>query len=323
MAYGDVIFNVDASEFIAAMHRIKTKVGFELHSIMRDVMALWAKDLINRTPPFGLTAAGRKVGERAVYDDLMRITYAIGDDDIDHYSDWFAKSGGTVVGHAFKDKKGVVYGTDIYTWDEDGSKIGAIHQKARSPVTGRVSQAGSFTRNIGRWKFVNRVVMPGSVRNQYVREKQSHVGKTKAGWLAAWSHFNAQASRFVKASVNTINRMDWVLRHGMMNGSFTDQFNYSTLTGKVSATNAIPWVKNTAIARLMASVARTRLRDLTPTATGEVRYVQRIERILKSEERKNLAAQFSTYKNASKMVNVFSQIYDRNSLLAEMIGKVA
>lgn len=303
---GTIQLTVKAQAFLSAIREVKRRTGFELGSIMRDVMALWAKDLINKTPPFGLTAAARKQGERRVYKDITHVIYAIEDSKAAEYANWFATSGGTVIGHAFKTKSGAVFGTDSFNWSEGQSDIANRHNKYRSKITGRVTRGGAFTRNIGRWKFLNRLVTTASARAEYIAKIMQHVGKTKSGWLAGWLHFNQLASRYVKTSTNIINRMDWILRHGTMNGSYKDTFDPVRMTGYVSMTNRIPWIRNTRIAAMMKSIARTRLRDLSPNAQGEIRFVQRLEKAMNKEG--ILSAQ---------------QSHAKISLLSEMLGKVA
>lgn len=303
---GTVQLTIKTQSFLSAMREIKRRTGFELGAIMRDVMALWAKDLINKTPPFGLTAAARKQGETRVYKDITHVIYAIEDNKAQEYEDWFAASGGTVIGHAFKTKAGAVFGTDSFNWSEDQDEIAKRHARYRSKTTGRITRAGAFTRNIGRWKFLNRLVTTASARTQYINKIIQHVGKTKSGWLAGWSHFNSLASKYIKTSTNIIDRMDWILRHGTMNGTFKDTFDTVRMTGSASMTNRIPWIRNTRIAAMMKSTARTRLRDLSPNAQGEIRFVQRLEKAM------NKGGELSLQQSTAQI-----------RLLSEMLGKVA
>jgi hypothetical protein len=230
--------------------------------VLRYQMALWLKDIIRRTAadPRASLAKQKAAGEKAVRDDLMRIFMGIPDQQMQQFGDeWQAYNKGQPIGHLFKTKSGAVYGVENDLLDERGANLAAHHQRYRSKTTGRVTRAGTKTRNIGRWKFVDKLHTPLSKLREYIASVQSHVGRTKAGWLPAANYFSAKAKPLVADLAP-----GWVQRHAAYGAAAspppTDSLQAHTLTGELVAGNGVPWVRDDS--GFMQSTLRTRIRDL-------------------------------------------------------------
>lgn len=232
-----ISLDADFRQFYFKMGKVSRVTGLTMFEVGHHAMALLVKSAMSRTPPLGNTEGARKVGDRRVYKDVTSIIRAVPDDQFNQFgADWVAVNDGNPIGHMFKRKDGSVYGVD---YDMLGTNVGILqreHTKARNPKTGRTSTSGTYTRNVGRWKFVNRVHAPAALRREYLKTVQAHVGKTKSGWLAALSYFcRVGRSKFPST-------IDWVQRHGSMHGKFVNGMNPATGGGFLSATNSIPWI---------------------------------------------------------------------------------
>lgn len=95
---------------------------------------------------------------------------------------------GTVV-RLFVKKDGTIYGTDRHNYRPKAStsEMYAHHQRMRRKSDGRVSTAGGATRDIGRWKFIDQMVVSRSAYLRYERMIHKRVGMMAAGVVAAYN----------------------------------------------------------------------------------------------------------------------------------------
>jgi len=267
---------VDIAGFEAAMTGISRDTGIEMEAIMRDNMVLTLADIIKSTPPIDLGDARRgsdasayKLGKGAVASDIQSIVYGV------------KRWNGSLLGHTkniaaglqmVKSPTGAVFVVADEMVDEAGSKLFDYHQYQRNSKSGRVTRAAknSATNGMhGNFKKINRLITPAQNLKKYVTMMQGHIGQTRAGWMAAWNHFKSGAL------TSMYQPPAWVTKHGSGHGSFTDTGTTSHITGEWTATNSIPWISNTVIARLVSSVMRTRMADF---ARGK--YEMRLQRML-------------------------------------------
>lgn len=82
-------------------------------------------------------------------------------------------------------KDGRVYGVehDFFLPNASRSDLRAHHRKYFR--NGRFTRAGGATRDIGRWKFIDRLVIPEDVFRAYLKEQQAKVGYLLSGWRVA------------------------------------------------------------------------------------------------------------------------------------------
>lgn len=270
---------VDVASFESAMEGIAKETGVEMSAIMRDNSALICADLIKSTPPIdisdgrkGSDAAAYRLGKGAVERDIRSIVYGVKNWSKNHKGTSDLVSGA----HLFNSDDGALYAVQDQYVSQDGSKISAYHSARRLPSNGHVgggAKTGANTKYaIGNFTESRKMHVPEPVLKKYIKDVQSHIGKTRAGWMPAFVHFsqNALTSRY--------NPPAWVANQPQ-NGSFTDSGNMEQISGDWTATNSVPWIRRTAVAKMVTSVLNTRAKDF-----WKGNYKMRIERVLKKRE---------------------------------------
>ena len=209
--------------------------------LLEGVAGLWATDLVRQTWPKKVSDGTRRVAK-----DIDRIVM---ERDADVLAEWEAVARGvTYPARIFRRKDGTVYGVDNTLIMFDGSKLGEHHESLRSPTTGRVTRAGDYDRTVGRWKFINRAVVPGNVKRKFIKEKQKSVGKLKAGWWTG-GRWGSKAP-------------SWVTRHGTTHSTAIDTLDRHSLSGEIGVENKVPYAERK-IKGIVELTLRKRVRDLT------------------------------------------------------------
>ena len=163
-------------------------------------------EFARRTQPFG---NDQKVGEKAIARDLLggKKRYGI-----------FAPLTGFMAANAehystgnvrlFVKKDGTVYGTDKahFLTDATASTLRQIHKGAFQ--NGAMSSAGSRTRDIGRWKFIDKYFVQSGTLDDYVKSQMAKSGLAKSGWAACAN----QLKKVISGSM-TRGIPKWVTRH--------------------------------------------------------------------------------------------------------------
>lgn len=196
-----------------ALNRLAA-LGLDTGRVLRVEGRKLLKEIIKRTPP-----DDRAQGENAIKQDIFggrkvnlghgnRITtigifYVIGEN-----PRATRKKNGDVMLFASNDGS-EIFGTESNHYRPNASiqEMAEVHQAARSRATGRVSIAGSMTRAVGRWRFVDRMTVKRSAANRYFRHVKKSVGKMKGGW--------GQAAQAVGISLPS-----WVSRHASTANGF-------------------------------------------------------------------------------------------------------
>ena len=184
-------------------------------------------EFARRTQPFGNKTGEEKIGEKAISRDLLGRGGGIKGK---NRAGIFAPLTPFMQEHAlfnntsenirlFARKDGTVYGTDRahFMPDASTSTIRGIHKS--NFVNGRMSAAGGDTRDIGRWKFINRYfVMPDTLKD-YIAIQHAKVGIAKSGW----AYCATLLKKIVSGSL-TRGIPAWVTRHigDYGNGRVTD-----------------------------------------------------------------------------------------------------
>ncbi len=170
------------------------------------------RSLLANTPPANEMARGRaarKQGEGAIKRDLLGgrgkragIFTVLSDGLIaqaEHFSTFNVR--------LFTKKDGAVYGTEeaLFRPHASTSEMRAHHKKYFK--NGRMTQAGGRTRDIGRWKFVDKMVVSKSAMDAYLKVMYARVGRFAASQLRGALDLGAGAKV-----------PDWIKRH-VMKGS--------------------------------------------------------------------------------------------------------
>lgn len=79
-------------------------------------------------------------------------------------------------------KDGRVYGTQQHFFRPDAGIDEMRQHHKRYFKNGEMSAAGTYTRDIGRWKWIDQMVVRESTFNRYLRSVQRNVGFYAAGW---------------------------------------------------------------------------------------------------------------------------------------------
>jgi hypothetical protein len=201
-------------------------------------------ELARRTQPFGDDNKARETGEKAITGDLIGrkrrvgIFGAIGPamTEAGGYS-WY-KTGDNV--RLFVGKDGFAYGTEktMFRPDASTSEMRAFHKK--NFVNGKASSAGSYTRNIGRWKFLDKMFVSKETLDDYIKSTIKKVGIAKAGW----ANCALQLKKINKGKL-TADIPPWVIRHtaDFKNGK-TEDLTSDPKNPRVIMTNATPWASS-------------------------------------------------------------------------------
>lgn len=80
---------------------------------------------------------------------------------------------------------GTIYGVenDFFRPNATLSDLREHHKKYFR--NGRMTRAGGATRDVGRWKFIDRLVIPEETFQAYLKEQQAKVGYLASGWRVA------------------------------------------------------------------------------------------------------------------------------------------
>lgn len=190
---------LDTSRLNAAIIDLQTKLGLDGAEAVR----LGARSFLTRAMRFTPPKTKRQ-GENAVGADLFsgRVIGVTGKKarGIFMLYDRGQPRGDKV--YLFTDKHGQTYGVDrnLYRPSATMQEMEAHHLKYRGK-NGRTTTAGSYSRDIGRWRFVDRMVVNKQSLQQYMKLVKARVGLMKAAWTPA------------AAAVGLPVRA-WVARHG-------------------------------------------------------------------------------------------------------------
>jgi hypothetical protein len=231
------------------IQRLRAATGADYKAVMRDLMKTEGRLLVSssgKTPglvqvtaPFQAGKRGNAAkasGENAISADLLgygksgqrtRGIFVVMDAGL-LAKNHRINSTGTI--RLFVKKDGTVYGTDQahYRPNASVSEMKAHHQSKRG-ANGRVTKAGAQTRDIGRWKFIEQMVV---TRAAYLRyEKAVH---KKVGMLAASIVASAEAKLGPLKGVPI-----WVRRHAAKGGG-TVNLSESKLGYEVTVENSNP-----------------------------------------------------------------------------------
>jgi hypothetical protein len=255
-------FTLPDAQVVRLFHNVAEATRQSTPELLRDVMKLYVADLTRQTYP-----KTKAEGANRVAKDIDKIVQST---DVDTIASWEAVSGGqTFPGRIFKRRGGAVYGVDDNELDFTGQKIPEHHAKYRLK-NGRVSSAGSFTKDIGRWKFMRMLHTTDAIKKKYVRSKQAHVGTLKAGWNAA-------------AILFKVKIVDWVAKHGYGQGTAREEIDWNTLQGSLIAENNVPYAQSKLGQSWVDFLASKRITDLT-SGHYRMRWEKRMKREFESRK---------------------------------------
>lgn len=256
---------------LSNLGRFAREAGLTMRDVGVDQARLLAQDLINRTPPLNKKMKiDEAAGRNAIRTDAARVIKIMPDDA--QYWD-SAEAIGTVE-IAYKTKSGRVYGTDreLYKPYASAQQIADHVARYRSKTTGRVTRAGSKTKNVGRWKFVDALHVNAASFAKYLDLAYTRLGQFAAGWKGAAIHF-AQATRIPSRSGGQAEAKipSFVARHAG-DGGFIDAMTTNG-GGQITLYNNMRYGNKSRLESLHRSALRTRERDMTKWMQKRLAYL--------------------------------------------------
>lgn len=246
--------SLDASGFRAAAIRLREVKNVTVKKLIQDQARLFVRDAIKLTPPFGGHAISesfsvqRKVGEKAVARDVGRVFKSKASLKI------LANPKNPILAAALakaiqkKDKPAVEA-----ILSNIGTKLSVLVQpdesthRARRGARGRVRKGQSY------------LVLDERALKRYTKEKVSHVGKAKAGWLAS------------ARALNVPGIPAWITRHG---GETPGLIRFEDTPGEYAITvgNLVRWAPDFAGVRIIEAAFENRIRGMTKQAEAILAY---------------------------------------------------
>lgn len=230
-AAGMVVMDVEGMTKVAgALEGLAGKLGIPIKWLAIDQMRLLLADVIRHLPP-----KTKKQGESAVGWDISRVIQPMTQMEMANVREFGKDSPILPGGIIFTSKSGAVYlkAQKLYEPYASDARMDEHHRRQRGK-NGRVSTAGLYTHNIGRWKVVDTLHVHASVYAEYVRLVKSRVGKLKAAFVPAFD-----AARAVVGGGDSVP--PWVRRQATKNGAW----NFSSMSdrgdGQITATNRQPY----------------------------------------------------------------------------------
>jgi hypothetical protein len=158
----------------------------------------------------------------------------------------------------FVTKTGEVYGTEKALFRPFATVDQMYTHHRKYFKHGRMSQAGARTRDIGRWRFIDKMVVSQGAMNDYLKYVYEKVGSLASGLNAAAMEFGVPIS-------------PWIKRHGTRSGS-VDFVEDDELRFMISITNAVSYAGNAGMQRRMDKVLEYRMSKLRRRLPYVVRY---------------------------------------------------
>lgn len=148
--------------------------------------------IVNLTPPFSKGVKGAKAYEQAqiairrdIFGGRRRagIFNALPDTMIDQALETGIYSSGNV--RLFTKKNGDVYGTERTLFKPEASQEDLRDHHKKFFKNGRMTSAGSRTRDIGRWKFIDKLTIRRSTADEYLKTLYKKIGFAAACFYVA------------------------------------------------------------------------------------------------------------------------------------------
>lgn len=194
------------------LDRFASRTGRRVGEVIKQRSGHVARELAYVTGPRGLNHTTKKRIENSIRGDLLG-RYNGGQPGIFYSAPlallrkWYNISPTGMV-RTWATKDGRVYGTesDLYRPNASMAEMESHHR--RYFKNGRMTKAGHFTRDIGRWKFIDKMVVGKTAAAAYLRRVLQRVGWSKAGWITAALHVGGRVPAGGRLRVPM-----WVLRH--------------------------------------------------------------------------------------------------------------
>ena len=211
---------VNTAEFEQALVRWMAGSKRTLEEGMRRQLKTIVRNIIRITPPghsvktdFGNSVIdgtkAKKAGENAIKTDLLGgrrnqgkggkrygVFMVIGDDLLNK------RFGSDPINADFErlwvTKDGRVYGAQKHFYRPNASVSEMRDHHRQYFQNGRMSSAGSYTRDIGRWSWIDQMIVSKTAWNEYYKYVKAKVFKLAAGWVEAAEEFDVAVPASIK-----------------------------------------------------------------------------------------------------------------------------
>jgi len=210
--------SVDSSQVSGLLNQLADLTKKDFGELLRQEARLLAVELAKYTQPFGFDPKSKSQGEGAIKRDLfggkqrVGIFVMLADSIIDQALATGVYQGANV--RLFVNKNGDVYGADKNDFWPNATMSQLASYHAEQFKNGVMSSAGSYTRDVGRWKFFTKKVIRQSTGEKYYNQLIKHVGFAKAGWSVCAAQLGG-----------TRGIPQWVTRHRKAPGRVEDNSN--------------------------------------------------------------------------------------------------
>lgn len=239
-----------------------------------------ARELAYVTGPFGLDSKTKAKIENSIRTDLLGGVKRAGEKKqsalfysapLSMLRKWHYESPQGIV-RTWATKEGKVYGTESTLYRPNAGRAEMRKHHKRYFKNGRRSRAGTFTREIGRWKFIDKMVVGKGAMNDYLRWVLLKVGWSKAGWITAAMSVGGVIPRSGRLRVPK-----WVSRHANKSpGRGTDRTSHPAHP-YIILRSQVPWVSKqidgSAVARALHNVRQNLAKQIDHIVQAESRKV--------------------------------------------------
>jgi hypothetical protein len=197
-------FDLNFRAWQSTLQRVAAATQQSTVALLQDVMLLWGNDLIRMTPPKNYSQGRTRVAK-----DIGKVFADADELEDQSIKDSFDRGASFDAGRLL-----------IRPRITDG-EIRATHEDNRVRGRGRVRRS-----------VYQRIVVNSRRLNGYIRKRQAHVGRLKAGWLAVCDALGGKAPAFVRRAAGLVGS----------ESAYEDTLNRNMLSdGALTASNNVPY----------------------------------------------------------------------------------
>jgi hypothetical protein len=164
--------------------------------------------VISFTPP-----RNQAQGRNRVMKDIHKIMLGLSDADFAKANpDHTDKAKFDNIVRLFPARDGSILGVDkdLYRPGATMEDLYEFHQSKRLK-NGRVSDAAQQTVDVGRWRFLEKLIVPKNLLDEYISRAMDRVGRARGGWAAGTLKLGGKVAKWIAAHANKgtyINELD-------------------------------------------------------------------------------------------------------------------
>lgn len=207
----EVELEFDMSEFNKQLQQFILYSGRSIEEEFERQVKLLLRTVVDITPPAhgkGTKGKAGKMGRSKIVGDLVGrkgtrrnrrsgIFTVLSDDLVDHALETGLYDSSDNV-RLWVRKDGTVYGTQTHLFRPDATLSEMRYHHKRYFKKGEMSKAGTFTRDIGRWRWIDQMIVRESTFKKYLRSQQRKVGFYAAGFRPALERMGIKTPTYMR-----------------------------------------------------------------------------------------------------------------------------